>query len=421
MNSLLLEETAEEKEYAELDFKDKHSEGWYEVPDFDPFEAGKLVAQETSILEIHIGTPGFKKSINSAHFMKVLGSLTEEQIADLSPEMRQTIEDFQAGRFAVAVNNDESADQKDKLDPSMIRVSQDLIDKKAIAAIAKHDKRFTNWIKAHTVPSPIKFQGAYLMRLSEVNLIDSTVLEYHSVRKMLVNQMGERWNAIVADAKTKRGPFFDPSDYPDFASVRARYQVEARWLSFNVPAALEQINVEIYKREGEKARLFFADAAQEARDAVRVAFQGMIDHLLSQLGNDESGKPKRFMGGSLKKITDFIEVFMGGGDLTGDDQMKKICNMAKDLLSGVDAAEVRKQEGLRASLETAVKAIQHEASKMVVVGRRKFALGDDEETGGPLSLNGVEANEEALTQVEEHLSGQTLKLALKLAGDQSPD
>lgn len=357
------------------------------VPDvLDPFEAGKLVAQETSILELHIGTPGFKKSINAAHFMRVLESLTEDQLAELSPEMLKTVQDFRAGRFAVAANEDEGKD-KDKLDPSMLRVSQDLIDKKSIAAIAKHDKRFTNWIKAHTVPSPIRFQGAYLMRLSEVNLIDSTVLEFHHVRKMLVNAMGERWNAIVADAKTKRGPFFDASDYPDFAAVRARYQVEARWHTFNVPAALEQINVEIYKREGEKARLFFADTAQEARDAARVAFRGMVDHLLDQLGYDDAGKPKRFMGGSLKKITEFISVFMGGGDLTGDGEMKKICTMAKDLLSGVDAAEVRKQEGLRTSLETAVKAIKTEAGKMVVVGKRKFALDDEEGSGEALSLD----------------------------------
>ncbi len=265
------------------------------IPDFDPFEAGKIVAQETSILELHIGTPGFKKSINSSHFIRVLGDLTEEQIAELSPEMRQTVADFRSGKFAVAVKDEE--EPAESLDASMIRVSQDLIDRKFIQAIAKHDKRFTNWVKAHTVPSPIKFQGAYLMRLSEAELIDETVLTFAEQRAVLLDKFAERWDAVVEDAKTKRGPFFEPADYPAFASVRASYSVEARWLSFNVPAALAEINKAIYQRESEKARLFFADAAQEARDAARVAFRGMTDHLLSQLGNDEAGKPKRFMGG----------------------------------------------------------------------------------------------------------------------------
>jgi len=348
------------------------------TPDYDVFAAGKMVAQETSILEIHIGNPGFKKSINSAHFIRVLGSLTEDQIAELSPEMLQMVTEFRAGKFAVIVADKD--EKKDSLDPSMIRVSQDLIDKKSLAAIAKHDKRFTNWVKkAHAVPSPIKFQGAYLMRLSEAELIDSTVLEYAQVRKMLVNAMGQRWDAIVADAKTKRGPFFDSSDYPSFKTIRAKFRVESRWLSFNVPAALEQINANIYKRESEKAQLFFANAAQEARDAARVAFKGMNDHLLSQLGNDEMGKPKRFMGGSVTKLREYIEMFLNGGDLTGDGDLKGIMVKAKEILSGVDASEVRKQEGLRASLETAVKTIQDEAVKLVVIGRRKFALAEDDE------------------------------------------
>jgi hypothetical protein len=354
------------------------------IPDFDPVEAGKVIAQETSILEIHIGTPGFKKSINSEHFMKVLGDLTEEQIAALSPEMKKTVEDFNAGKFALSANGDEP---EDKLDASMIRVSQDLIDKKFIKAIGKHDKRFTNWIKAHAVPSPIKFQGAYLMRLNEAELIDSAVLEFDKERRELVNAFGERWDAVVADAKTKRGPFFEASDYPSFNSVRSSYCVEARWLSFNVPAALAEINKAIYQRESKKAQLFYADAAQEARDALRASFQGMTDHLLSQLGNDESGKPKRFMGNSVVKLQEFIQMILGGGDLTNDVELQEVAKKAKDILSGVDAATIRKEEGLRATLETAVAAIKSEASKMVVVGRRRFALGEDEPAEVGLSLD----------------------------------
>lgn len=359
----------------------------------NPFEAGKLVAQETSILEIHIGNPGFKKSINSAHFMRVLGALSEDQIAELSPEMKQMVSDVRAGKYAVAQAKQTEKEEEDgSLDASLIHVSQDLIDKKFIKAIAKHDKRFTNWVKAHTVPSPIKFQGAYLMRLSEVELIDSTTLEFANTRRMLVNAFGERWDAVVADAKRKRGPFFDPSDYPSFSSVRPRYIVEARWLSFNVPAALAQINKAIYERESQKAQLFFADAAQEARDAARVALKGMLDHLLSQLGNDESGKPKRFMGGSVTKLKEFIEMFIGGGDLTGDGEMKAIAQKAKDILSGVNPADVRKEEGLRSSLETAVKAITNEASKLVVVGRRKFALAEDDDLSAEMQKQPEDRN-----------------------------
>lgn len=350
---------------------DDPSIGNVTLPDFDPFEVGKQVEQETTILELHIGNPGFKKALDTNHFIKVLGGLTEEQIAGLHDDAKRMIAQFRAGGFSETSSH--------KPDASMIHVSQDLIDKTAIKAIATCDKRFTNFIKKHALPSPIKFQGAYLMRLSEVQLVDEAVIKYVSTRKELLNRMEERWVKIIADAKVKRGPFFDSGDYPDFKIVRQKYAVEARWVNFNVPGALAKMNKEIYERESHKARLFFADAAVEARDAARVAFRGMFDHLVDQLGVDSEGKQKRFMGRSIEKIQEFIEMFIGGGDLTGDGQLQLIAQKAKDVLANVDPSAVRKEQTVRDSLSAAAKLIAEEASKLVVVSQRKFALADDDD------------------------------------------
>lgn len=344
------------------------------VPDFDPFAAGETVAVQTSIFEIHIGTPGFRKAVNSEQFMATLATLNEEQIAALSPEAKEMIALF---RHQNPSGNNQPDDNK-KLEASMFSVNQALIDKKSIAAIAKLDKQYTNWIKAHTVPSPVKFQGAYLMRVSEATMIDLRTRQYEKNREELVNAMGQRWNAIVEDAKTKLGPFFNSSDYPPFAQIKPKYDIEFRWLNFNVPAALEQLDKEIYDRESKKARIFFANAAQEARDAARIAFQGLTNHLLDQLGYDEQGKAKRFMGSSVEKVLEFIEMFIGGGDLTADGQLQELAKRCKDILQNVDPDEVRKEQTIRTSLETAMKAISEEASKMVVVGQRMFALEDEE-------------------------------------------
>lgn len=340
--------------------------------DFDPVAAAEKVAKKTTIFELHIGTPGFKKSIDSAHFMKTLEGLSDEQLAELSPEMKKMVAQVRSGSLALAENEGE---ENGNLDPSMIHVSQDLIDKKAIAAIKKRDKQFTNWVKSKTVPSPIKFQGAYLMRLSEVKLITEATKEYMEEREALVKAFGDKWDAVVADAQTKRGPFFDSEDYPPFETASIKYDVEYRWMNFNVPEALKTQDDAIFAAEAKKAQAFYADAFTEARDAARVSFQSLTDHLLDQLGNDESGKPKRFMGGSLNKIIEFVEIFCGGGDLTDDNALQSVALKAKSILSGVDAAQVRKEDGLRTSLQTAVEAIKTEAAKLVTVGQRKFAKG----------------------------------------------
>lgn len=340
--------------------------------DVMPLEAaGDQVMNSTAVLELHIGTPGFKKSIDSAHFMSVLQGLSDEEIATLSPEMKKTVELVRAGQMNV------DKDESGKPDPSMIRVSQDLIDKRALKAIGKHDKRFTNWIKNKALPSPLKFQGAYLMRSSEeeVNSVSDSLEAFAETRKGLVQALGQKWDATVADAKPKRGPFFTYEDYPPFNTIGPRFVVEYRWLEFNVPAAINKAKAEIQAREGAKAKQFFVDAAQETRDAARVAFQGLTAHLLGQLGNDENGKPKRFMGNSVDKMMDFIQVFLTGGDLTGDGELKKFCLMAKDILGNVDPSVIRKNETVKDALKGSVEALAQEASKLVVVSHRKFALG----------------------------------------------
>jgi len=366
-----------------------------EDPSFDKAEAGKKLVDLTTTFELHIGTPGFKKSIDSAHFMRVVSKLSEDEIASLTPEMKKLISDAQTQigvqefpkKVVGAMPGLEEDSNGHKPDPSMVHVSQDLIDRKFIKAIAKRDKQFTNYVKAHVVPSPLKFQGAYLMRRTEVKMITDAAKQYIEDREKLITLFGKKWDAVVKDAKTKRGPFFTSADYPPFATIRLKYDVEYRWINYNVAAALSDLDSEIYKEESEKAGVFFANAAQEARDAARIAFQELNDHLLSQLGTDEKGKPKRFMGGSITKYVEFINMFLTGGDLTGDNDLKKFCLKAKDILQNVDPAEVRKDTTLRETIFDAVNTIKKDAGKLIVVSQRKFFKGDEDEPTEALSLD----------------------------------
>jgi hypothetical protein len=344
-----------------------------DVADFDSYEVGKALVEETAILELHIGQPGFKKSIDAEHFMKVLAGLTEADMSGLSPQMKKQIDKFrQTGELA------DAAAGNGKPDPSLLHVSQDLIDRAAIAAIATHDKKFTNWIKRHALPSPIRFQGAYMMRMVQTDLIDKGVVDYIKGRTKLIKAFGARWNHVVDEAKTLRGPFFDSADYPSFDTVEPQYHVDFRWVNFDVPTQMAQRNKEIHKREAGKIRQFYADAAQEIRDAARISFQDLTENLLSKLGTDEAGKPKRFTGRSVEKVKEFIDVFLGGGDMTGDAQMVNIMVKCKEVLANVDPDEVRKQDDVRVTLAKAVEGIKAEASKMVVVSKRKFALAKPE-------------------------------------------
>jgi hypothetical protein len=352
---------------------------------FDPFKVGAQMAQKTSILELHVGKPGFKKSINAEHFISTLEGLSEDQLAALSPEMKKLIDKYRLGTLHLTTKDD--AEEDDMLDPEMIHISQDLLDRAALQAIEAHYGKFMKWIKHHAIPSPIRFQGAYLMRLDMIPEIDTVIEEFEQTRNDLIDALAARYEELREDAQRRRGPFYTSEDYPPFHKVRQRYTLEWRWLDFNVKAALKEVSKKLYKREGEKWKKFFADTAQETRDAARITLQGLVDHLLSQLRTDEDGKKKKFQGRSVEKMKEFVEAFLNGGDLTDDNNMMKVARKAKRVLDNVDADDIRKEEALKDALEYAMNIIKKEAGQLTVASTRKFALDEYDDEPEPIALD----------------------------------
>lgn len=336
--------------------------------DFDPVAAGENIAKETIVFECHVRAPGFTKPIRADLFIQNVSKMTDEEVAALPPETVALFNDMQVKRASPTTGR--------RTDPSLLHVSQDIIDRKEIKDIERLDTQFNEWLKSplRSVPCKMLANGMYLIRKDVVDKVDQAVVDFVNKRKALLDVFEEKYTALREDARNRRGPFFNESDYPEFHIIRAKYRVEGRYLSFNVPQALEKINAEIYQRETEKLRVFFADAAQETRDAARIAFKGLVDHLFEQLGSDDSGKPKRFYGSSVTKLREFVEMFMAGGNLTGDDDLTKFVSQARDLLSGVDPEQVRKDKGLRSTLESGINKIKEEAADLVSVQQRKFNL-----------------------------------------------
>lgn len=339
------------------------------LDDFDPVAAGENIAKETIVFECHVRAPGFTKPIRADIFIQNVSKMTDEEQAALPPETVALFNEMQTRRQTLA-------NGARRTDPSMLHVSQDIIDRKEIKDIERLDTQFNEWLKSplRSVPCKMLANGMYLIRKDAVASVDQAVVDFVNKRKVLLDVFEEKYTPLREDARNRRGPFFSETDYPEFHIIRAKYRVEGRYLSFNVPQALEKINAEIYQRETEKLRVFFADAAQETRDAARIAFQGLVDHLYGQLGNDESGKPKRFYGTSVTKLREFVEMFLAGGNLTGDQDLTQFVTQARDLLAGVDPEEVRKDKGLRSTLETGINKIKEEASALVTVQQRKFNL-----------------------------------------------
>jgi hypothetical protein len=344
-----------------LNFEEFEIEMPEERYDFDPVATGEKISKETIVLEMHIRAPSFSKKIRSSSFV------TPVQVADAAVDLLGESE------------TEDAEGQKPKADPSFLHVSQDLLDRKELKKLAHLTSQFIAWIRTRTVPSPIGMGlGFYLLRMDASQEIDAALHTFVRKRRELLDAFEEKYDKLIQDARVKRGEFFEAADYPPFDEIRKRYTVEARYLSYNVPAALERINRDLYEREKQKVALDWATAAEEVRAALRTSFAGLVSHFAERLGTDEAtGKPRTFHASAVAKLKDFLDTFEMR-DMTDDQELKQIIAKAKDLITGVDAKQIRSQEGLRTALETGFLDIKEATTKMIGVRKRKYTIDDDD-------------------------------------------
>jgi len=307
---------------------------------FDAVAEGERISKETVVFELHVGSPGFIKPIDPEHFVK---------------------------------NGEEAADNRPDADAALLHVSQDILDRKELREINQLHGRFAEWLRLRCIPSPVGLgRGFYLLRLNAVEEVNFALQAFTKQRNILIDAFGAKYEKLKADAQERRGQFYNESDYPAWSELRKRWTISCHWLSFNVPAAIERMNRELFEAESRKVKVELADAADEARQALRVSFAGLVDHLVTQLGVDnETGKRKKFHPASLNKLLDFINAW-DMKSLTEDTELKSLLDKAKEVASGVSPDDLKKDFSVRDALKDAFEQVKTKASELAVTRERKF-------------------------------------------------
>jgi hypothetical protein len=300
---------------------------------------GRKVAENSCVLELHVRQPGFTKKIDSSTFLDKSGN-------------------------------------KGKVDADVLHVSQDLIDKKKIKDLEKHRNELLDYVKAWSVKGGLLTpgNGQFLVPVKAMDAIYEKITKFGAERDALLTEFGKQWNKIKEDAKVKRGAFYSDNDYPPFAEIRSRYTHDWKFISNNMAEELENIRKEYREQERVKIETECAATAIEIQEALREGFHSMIEHFTDRLGIDgETGKPKRFNERRIQDIKDFLETF-SDRNLTGDKDLEKLTEKAKNLIEGVDAKQLRKNEDLRGSLKQAFTELTEKAGSLIEVRTRAIRV-----------------------------------------------
>lgn len=349
------------------------------LPDFDTLAVGEKIAENTVVLEMHIGRAGIRRKIDPKKMMKEAKPLPCDACYELLEPGDPNITD----NGKALVNRDEcdkclgTGIVKNQVNPEYFHATKDIIDANELKPITRRIGQLQKFRNARCVKASMLADGFYVLSKQFINEMDVEIESAIQDIEKILDDMEPRWETICEASKANLGEHWSRNDYPPFHVWRKQWEINSRLRGLNVPALLNEYNEKIAKREYEKLRMDWANTAQEVRDATRAGFTHLVTDFASKLGRDEKGEFKTFTKNLVEKLSTFCTTFEAR-DLTGDTQLAALAAQVKQLVEGVDPKALRKDEALRGALENGFKQIAEEASKLVVVRERTVSFDDED-------------------------------------------
>lgn len=226
-----------------------------------------------------------------------------------------------------------------------------------LRAIRGLDLRLTMKIASMALPSILRTGSTWVLPITLIPACDQLLDETQVLRIQLVSTLIRQFDDRVTEMRSQLGPIADQFNWLTGEDISTKFGMSWSYYSFGVPESLANFDPLLYERE--KARMIQSLAEQESMilNALYEGAMTMLSRLESNLTvNPETGNLKRFYDSSLQNIRDFLEL-LPQRQLVPAPQFEALMARTRDLLSGLDAKELRKSGDLAIGLQASVTRI----------------------------------------------------------------
>ena len=248
-------------------------------------------------------------------------------------------------------------------DKSAISVSKELIDSEEYSRIESFDGAVRKWVYSRALPNEGTLRGGtYRVPTALVEEVDAQLVGFEDTRRELIEAFLDVYPERREQARQRLRALFDERDYPDVDELRRAFRFSYRYMSFQVPGALEAISKDLLRRELEKRKIEVATEAEEIRNALRASFAEIISHATDRLGTDR-GKKRRFADSMIDRMSEFLTYF-GARNIIGDEELERLVERARRVMKGVgNAADLRTDDNLRRTVRQSLTRIKREMDR----------------------------------------------------------
>lgn len=215
---------------------------------------------------------------------------------------------------------------------------------------------------------PYPQSGIRLIKREDVTAFNTQMEEYQRQLDTAVANLATHYASIKDAAREKLGDLFDAADYP--ATLDGQFALKWTYPSVEPPNYLMTFNPALYQQEQSRIQKQFEDAIEMAEEAFCAELNGLVEHLVEILHDNPDGSKKTFRSSTVENFQKFYEEFKKF-NVRENSQLERLVQQARDVVSGVDVDELRKDTNLRTNVSQQMQAVRQQLSSLVAEAPRR--------------------------------------------------
>jgi hypothetical protein len=261
-----------------------------------------------------------------------------------------------------------------EIDRKMLHVGIDLFDAKELRDCINYQQSVKYEIKKkYAMPSFLK-GGMYMVKVAAVPLVEAILKQAQESFPPVVEAFVAVLDTRREEAKQRLKGEYDESLYPTAEQVRDTFRIEWSWYSVGTPESLKKISEEFFQQEKNKHAKSLELASDGINSLLAAEAAKLAKHLVERLSPDDEGNQKQIRKSAVDNVRGFLETFQLRSVQTSEALQEQITKIEK-LVSGVDARDLRVNDGLRATVSEGFKEVAAALDALVVAKPKRYMGG----------------------------------------------
>lgn len=252
---------------------------------------------------------------------------------------------------------------KTDADKDWLKVSKQLLASPELDDIRKSDAAIYQWLLKQTLPFD-GLLGVKFMPYAMLPKVIAKLKEHETERLAKIETFLTNYYQLCIEAKQRLGSLYNPRDYPDSATLRARFYFEWGFAKIEVPEHLQTISKEWYAEEVKKTQDKMNQAAQDILLFMRVSLAELVTDLQAKLEPDTDGKTKRLHSSAITNLQEFLATFQFR-NIVNDTELDKLAAKLQSIVKGLHPDQLRGNEENREYIHDKMKTIGAQLTALV--------------------------------------------------------